>query len=165
MFNKLKEMFTNADRTGIVVLAPVKGEVVPVTQVSDPTFGEEILGKGVAIKPAGNRVVAPVDGTVEQMFETGHAVSLVSEGGAEILIHVGLDTIKLGGEHFKIHAHAGDKVKTGDVLIEFDREKIQQAGYDTITPVIVCNTADYASVETHTDTQGNELDRLIVCKK
>lgn len=129
--------------------APVAGEVVAITEVSDPTFGEEILGKGVAIKPANGRVVAPCDATVDMMFETGHAVSLVADCGAEILIHVGLDTVNLKGEHYTVHAKNGDHVKKGDLLMEFDPEAIKAAGYDIITPVVICNSGDYGTITPH----------------
>ena len=136
----------------IQLFAPVAGEAVPIDQVSDPTFGEKILGDGIAIKPAEGKVLAPCDGTVEQIFETGHAVTLTSLGGAEILIHVGIDTVELNGKHYTIHAHDGDKVKTGDLLIEFDAAAIAAEGYDTITPVVICNTDDFSAIKPHTGT-------------
>lgn len=134
----------------IRIFAPVAGEAVPITQVSDPTFGEEILGKGVAIKPSQGKVFAPCDGKVDMMFETGHAVSLVAAGGAEVLIHVGLDTVELKGQYYTIHAHNGDPVKQGDLLIEFDADAIAAAGYDIITPVVICNSDDYTAITPHT---------------
>lgn len=136
----------------IQVFAPVAGEAVPISQVSDPTFGEEILGKGVAIKPSEGKIFAPCDGKVDMMFETGHAVSLVSDGGAEILIHVGLDTVELKGKHYTIHAHNGDEVKKGDLLIEFDPEAITAEGYDVITPVVICNSDAYKDIRPHSGT-------------
>lgn len=93
-----------------VICAPVAGEAVPISEVSDPTFGQEILGKGIAIRPADGKVVAPCDATVDMMFDTGHAVSLVASFGAEILIHTGLDTVNLKGKHYKIHCKSSDKV-------------------------------------------------------
>lgn len=135
---------------GIVVAAPVAGEAVPISEVSDPTFGDEILGKGVAIRPSQGKIFAPFDGTVDMMFETGHAVNLISEGGVELLIHVGLDTVKLKGEHYTAHVKNGDAIKKGQLLLEFDPAAIAAAGYDVITPIVVCNTADYASVTPHT---------------
>lgn len=129
------------------LFAPLEGQVVSVKEVSDPTFSEEILGKGVAIRPTGNTVVAPCDGTVSMMFDTGHAVTLVGPLGAEILIHVGLETVQLKGQHFTVHASNGDTVKAGQPLITFDREAIAAAGYDTITPMVICNSGDYSSVE------------------
>lgn len=147
------------------VCAPVAGEVVPVTQVSDPTFGEEILGKGIAIKPTDGRVYAPCDGTIDLMFDTGHAVSMTSDFGAEILVHIGLETIKLNGEHYTIHAKNGDKVKAGDLLIEFDRDAIAAAGYDTITPVVICNSGDYSHFKAYTGMTAAVGDKVIGLKK
>ena len=132
----------NAD----VIAAPVAGEAVESAQINDPTFGEEMLGKGMAIKPAEGKVYAPFDGTVALVFDTKHAVSLVSEKGAEVLIHVGLDTVMLKGEHYTAHVESGATVKKGDLLLEFDMEAIKAAGYDTITPVLVCNADDYKDV-------------------
>ena len=132
------------------ISAPVAGEVVPVADVNDPTFSEEMLGKGIAIRPSEGKVVAPCDASVDMMFDTGHAVSLVADNGAEILIHIGLDTVNLKGKHYTVHAKTGDKVKKGDLLIEFDAAAIAAEGYDTITPVVICNSADYKTVETLT---------------
>ncbi len=134
----------------IQIFAPVAGEAVPISEVSDPTFGEEILGKGIAIKPTEGKVFAPCDGKVDMMFETGHAVSLVSDGGAEVLIHVGLDTVSLKGKHYTIHAHNGDQVKKGDLLIEFDVAAITAEGFDVITPVVICNSDAYGAIQPHT---------------
>ncbi|HIT33645.1 MAG TPA: PTS glucose transporter subunit IIA [Candidatus Faecousia intestinigallinarum] len=131
------------------ICAPVSGEAVPISQVSDPTFGEEVLGKGIAIRPTDGKVVAPCDATVDMMFETGHAVSLIADCGAEVLIHVGLDTVSLKGKHYTVHAKNGDKVKKGDLLMEFDYQAIAADGFDTITPVVICNSADYTTFETH----------------
>lgn len=156
MFN-FKKMFQN----DIKILAPVKGEAVPISEVSDPTFGEEILGKGIAIKPEQGKVVSPVKGTVVLMIDTGHAVSLLSDDGVEILIHIGLDTVQLKGQHFTTHAKTGDKVNVGDLLIEFDVESIKQAGYDVITPVVICNTADFKEIHTFAGKPVQEGDEII----
>ncbi len=164
MFASLKKKlgFTAAE---IAVSAPSAGQAVPLSEVNDPTFSEEILGKGAAIIPSEGRVVSPVDGTVELMFDTGHAVSLRSDSGAEILIHVGLDTVKLAGKHYTIHCKNGDKVGRGDLLLEFDLEAIRAEGYDPITPVIICNSEAYASVQAHTGTTVAALDALLTLKK
>ena len=140
--------FGMGNESKIVIGAPVEGTVVALSEVSDPTFGEEILGKGIAIIPSVGRVVAPADGTVGIIFETKHAISILTDEGTELLIHIGLDTVALKGEHFKTHVKNNDKIKKGDLLIEFDIEQIKAAGYDVITPVIVCNTADYKNIET-----------------
>ena len=143
--------------------APVAGEAVPISQVSDPTIGEEILGKGIAIRPTEGKVLAPCDGKVDMMFDTGHAVTLVADFGAEVLIHVGLDTVNLKGKHYTIHAHAGDTVKKGQLLIEFDMEAIRAEGYDVITPMVICNSTDFPTFQTHvgqTVTNGDVVIEL-----
>ena len=141
--------------------APVAGEAVASGEVNDPTFAEEMLGKGMAIKPSAGRVVAPCDANVDMMFETGHAVSLTTEGGVEMLIHVGIDTVNLQGKHYTVHCKAGDKVKKGQLLIEFDKDAIAGEGYDTITPVVVCNSDDFAAFETVTGKTVAEGDTVI----
>lgn len=131
----------------IQIGAPAAGAAVPIREVSDPTFGEEILGKGVAIKPSDGRIYAPADGEITLLFDTLHAVSLTSEEGVEILVHVGLDTVALKGQYFTAHVATGDKVKKGTLLLTVDLEQIKAAGYDVITPMIICNTDDYSAVE------------------
>ncbi|MEG1847010.1 MAG: PTS glucose transporter subunit IIA [Lachnospiraceae bacterium] len=149
----------------ITLGAPIQGEAVPISAVSDPTFGEEILGKGIAIKPSIGRVVAPADGVINIMFDTKHAISMTTDTGVEILIHIGLDTVKLGGEHFTSHVQADDKVKAGDLLLEFNIDKIQEAGYDIISPIVICNTADYKDVVGITGHTVQPLDEIIQLMK
>ena len=146
LFQSLFGGSKEAPSKGYQIYAPVAGQAVAISEVSDPTFGEEILGKGMAIKPSEGKVFAPCDASVDVMFDTGHAVSLISDDGVEVLIHVGLDTVNLKGEHFTAHTKSGDKVKKGQLLIEFDKDAIAAAGYDTITPVVICNTPDYAAI-------------------
>lgn len=160
MFNKFKDAFGLGNKKN-VILAPVEGEVCPLSEVSDPTFGMEILGKGVAIKPSRGRVVAPVSGVITIMFDTKHAVSITSDTGAEILIHIGLDTVNLKGEHFKSFVKADDRVKAGDLLVEFDISKITEAGYDVITPVVICNSDNFPELKTITGKAVKELDEII----
>lgn len=131
----------------VVIAAPLEGTVVPLESVNDPTFAEGILGKGVAIQPTAGVVVSPVNGTVASIFDTGHAVGLISEDGAEVLIHVGLDTVNLKGKHFTVKKAAGDAVKVGDVILEFDKDAIVAAEYEVITPVIISNHFNYQEVE------------------
>lgn len=140
---------------GIEIGAPVRGKAVPVTEVSDPTFGDELLGKGVAIIPTDGNVYAPADGTIEMLFDTLHAVSMTTSDGVELLVHIGLDTVSLKGEHFTAHKATGDTVKKGDLLITMDLEAVKAAGFDVITPMVVCNTADYQAVEPIT---GEEIE-------
>ncbi|MEE1036206.1 MAG: PTS glucose transporter subunit IIA [Oscillospiraceae bacterium] len=145
--------------------APVAGNAVPVSQVPDPTFAEELLGKGIAIEPTEGKVYAPCNATVDMMFETGHAVSLVADFGAEVLIHVGLETVSLKGKHFTVHAANGDKVKKGDLLIEFDLEAIKAEGFNTITPMLVCNSADYGTFNTSVGKAVTNADVVIELAK
>ena len=130
------------------VYAPVAGNVVAISEVPDPTFSEGLMGNGVAIQPTDGKICAPCNGTVDMMFDTGHAVSLVSESGIELLIHVGLETVGLNGAPFKIRVKSGDKVKKGDLLMTVDLEAVKNAGLNTITPVLVCNTDDYSTFNT-----------------
>lgn len=130
-----------------VLGAPVKGTAVSLEKVNDPTFRDGLLGKGMAVIPTEGRIYAPSDGEIGMVFETLHALSMTSESGAEILIHVGLDTVKMKGEGFSAHVQAGDKVRKGELLLEMDLERIRLAGYDTITPVLVCNTDAFAEIE------------------
>ena len=148
-----------------VIGAPVAGEAVASSEINDPTFGEEMLGKGLAIKPSDTKVYAPFDGTVAMVFDTKHAVSLVSEKGAEVLIHVGLDTVSLKGEHFTTHVENGATVKKGDLLLEFDKEAIAAAGFDTIIPIVICNTDDYKEIKRMTGTQVTVGDTIMELEK
>lgn len=150
---------------GIEIGSPVKGKAVPISQVSDPTFGEEILGKGVAIQPEEGKIYAPEDGTIEMLFDTKHAVSMTTTEGVELLVHIGLDTVALKGEHFTAHKGNGDAVKKGDLLISVDLEAVKAAGYDVITPMVVCNTSDYQTVEAVTDTEVKPGDTVLILKK
>ena len=145
-----------------VVYAPVKGKAIPSSQVSDPTFAAEALGKGMAIIPSEGRVVAPFDGTVELMYDTGHAVALASDDGVEVLIHVGIDTVNLQGKGYHVHVATGDRVHKGALLIEFDMDVIREAGYDPVTPVIVTNSDEYQDVRMRIPvTDGEEV--LEIC--
>lgn len=140
-------LFDVFKKKGIVLGSPLEGECVSLKQVNDPTFSEEILGKGIAVVPVNGKVYAPADCEITTVFPTDHALGLTTAEGVEILIHIGLDTVKLSGQHFTIHTETGAKVSKGDLLLEADIEQIKAAGYDVITPMIVCNTSDYASVE------------------
>lgn len=146
--------------SSIKISAPVSGKLVNIKEVSDPTFSEEILGRGVAIIPSGSQICAPADGTISTVFPTGHAAALTTTDGVEILIHVGLDTVKLDGKHFTIHASEGQKVSKGDLLLEADLEQIRAEGYDVITPVIICNSDEFSGfhpLEPGDVSQGDEI--------
>ena len=156
--------FLKKKEVGEVIGSPIEGEAVVSAEISDPTFGEELLGKGLAIKPAVGKVYAPADGTIGMVFDTKHAISMTTEGGAELLIHVGLDTVTLNGAPFTVHVAADDKVKKGDLMAEFDMDMIKEAGLETITPVIVCNSDDFKEVVRFTGKTvkpGDEIMRLL----
>lgn len=141
-----KKLFGKKDNS-LKLVSPIKGETIAIEEVNDPTFASGMLGKGVGIKPAEGKVVAPTAGEITIMFPTKHAVSILSEDGAEILIHIGLDTVNLQGQHFTSHVEVGQKVKAGDLLLEFDIEKITEAGYDVTSPMLVCNPDAFETVE------------------
>ena len=129
-----------------VIAAPVSGKAESLKDVNDPVFSSGAMGKGAAIKPSGNQVVAPFDGEVQIAFPTGHAYGLKSDKGAEVLIHIGIDTVSLDGKGFDAKVQANQRVKKGDVLATFDSSVITEAGLDDTTMVIVTNTADFEAV-------------------
>ena len=145
--------------------APMAGKAVPITEVPDPTFAECMLGNGIAIEPAEGKVYAPCDATVDMMFDTGHAVSLVADCGAEVLIHVGLETVSLEGKPFTVHVANGDKVTKGQLLLEADLEAIKAAGLPTITPMLICNTDEYPTFNTFVGKEVTNEDVVIALAK
>jgi len=147
------------------IYAPMAGKAVPITEVPDPTFAEGMLGNGIAILPADGKVYAPCDATVDMMFTTGHAVSLIADCGAEILIHVGLETVSLEGKPFTVHVANGDKVKKGQLLIEADLDAIAAAGLNTITPMVICNTDNYPTCNTFVGKDVTNEDVVIELAK
>ena len=130
------------------VLSPMTGTVLALDQVPDTTFASGLLGSGAAIIPSDNKVIAPFAGEVASLFATKHAIGLLSDSGIEVLIHVGIDTVKLDGKPFTAHVKVGDKVQPGDLLLEFDRQAIIDAGYDLATPIIISNSDEYREVAT-----------------
>lgn len=159
MLAKLKNIFKGDD--GIVLSSPIEGIAVAISEVPDPTFGDEILGKGFAVRPTTGRVVAPFDGEVTLVFDTLHAITLTSAQGVEILIHVGLETVGLKGAPFKAHATTGSHVKAGDLLLEFDMAAIRDAGCETICPIVITNTDSYAKIEQTYTGNVKELDAVM----
>lgn len=130
----------------MVLVSPLEGKVVPLAEVPDQVFASGALGKGVAVEPSVGKLFAPADGTITTLFPTGHAVGLTTTDGAEILMHIGMDTVSLDGEGFEAAIKQGDTVKKGDLLVSFDIEKIKAAGLPVITPVVVTNTNEYLDV-------------------
>ena len=126
--------------------SPLEGELLALKEVNDPAFAGELMGRGAAVKSPQGKVVAPFDGEVTVLFPTKHAIGLHSVDGVDLLVHVGLDTVNLEGKYFTAHVEQGAKIRKGDVLIEFDEAAIRAAGYDTTTPVVVTNAADYGKI-------------------
>lgn len=148
---------------GVSLVSPLTGDAVPLSETGDPAFAAEALGKGIAVKPSEGKVFAPCDATVSAVM--GHAVGLTCDNGAELLIHVGIDTVNLDGKHYTGHVEDGQRVKAGDLLLEFDIAAIEKEGYRTITPVIVTNSDDYAEVERKNGAVTACKDMLMTLKR
>ncbi len=142
----LEEKVTIPLNTGLNIVSPLEGHMIELSQVNDVTFSSGVMGNGVAIIPTKGQVVAPFDGTIDVFFKTHHAIGLRSETGVELLIHVGLDTVNLEGKYFTPHRKQGDTIKTGDVILEFDIEKIKKAGYELVTPIIITNSQQFMDI-------------------
>ena len=148
-----------------VLSACLNGTVVPLADVKDEAFASGALGDGIAIEPADGELVAPADGEISSTFETHHAVGMTTADGAELLMHIGIDTVKLGGKHFTYLVNEGDKVKKGQLLIRFELEAIKTEGYPVTTPLIVCNTDDYAAVTAKASGTVKQGDALLELKR
>ena len=147
-----------------VLYACLNGTVVPLADVKDEAFASGALGDGIAIEPSDGELVAPADGEISSTFETHHAVGMTTVDGAELLMHIGIDTVKLGGKHFTYLVNEGDKVKKGQPLIRFELEAIKAEGYPVTTPLIVCNTDDYAAVAAKASGTVKQGDALLELK-
>lgn len=147
-----------------VLAACLTGTVVPLADVKDEAFASGALGDGIAIEPTDGELVAPADGEISSTFETHHAVGMTTTDGAELLMHIGIDTVKLGGKHFTYLVNEGDKVKKGQPLIRFELEAIKAEGYPVTTPLIVCNTDDYAAVAAKASGAVKQGDALLELK-
>lgn len=130
----------------VVLLSPLSGKTVELSDVNDPTFAEKILGDGTAIIPYEGELCSPLDGVVESIAETSHAIAISGDNGAEVLMHIGIDTVELKGEGFSVKVSVGERVKAGDVLIDFDIDIIKSAGYETVTPIIITNSDNYSRI-------------------
>ena len=142
MFDSLKKMFEKNAKT-ISLKAVEDGRTIPMDEVNDQTFAQELLGPGIAIVPSNGTVVSPVNGTIATVMDTKHAVCIQGEDGLELIVHAGLDTVELNGKYYQTYKEIGDQVKAGDVLLEFDLEEITKAGYDVTTPIVITNLGDY----------------------
>lgn len=162
MFDSLKKMFEKNAKT-ISLKAVEDGRTIPMDEVNDQTFAQELLGPGIAIVPSNGTVVSPIDGTIATVMDTKHAVCIQGEDGLELIVHAGLDTVELNGKYYQTYKEIGDQVKAGDVLLEFDLEEIAKAGYDVITPIVITNLGDYKITKCLTGQQvkaGEEVIQL-----
>lgn len=160
----LEENKMISDNKETIIYAPVSGKVICREDIPDETFASGIMGEGVGIKPEEEIIVAPFDGEITSVVDTGHAVGLTSSDGVELLIHVGVDTVKMQGDGFQVFVTEGQKVKTGEKLLKFDRDKIRKAGYSDTTAVLVTNSDDYSSVKTVAE-NVKQKDTVIIIEK
>ena len=160
----LEENKMISDNKETIIYAPVSGKVICREDIPDETFASGIMGEGVGIKPEEEIIVAPFDGEITSVVDTGHAVGLTSSDGVELLIHVGVDTVKMQGDGFQVFVTEGQKVKTGEKLLKFDRDKIRKAGYIDTTAVLVTNSDDYSSVKTVAE-NVKQKDTVIIIEK
>lgn len=130
-----------------ILASPLKGEIKDLSEVADKVFSEKVLGNGVAIIPSEGKLISPVEGIVSVVFPTGHAVAVTSNKGAEILMHIGFNTVSLDGKYFKLNVTQGETVNKGDLLVEFNIDKIKEEGFDITTPIVITNTNDYSNIE------------------
>ena len=141
--------------------AHLSGKIVNLDNVPDEAFSTGILGEGVAIEPDECVLYAPCDGNVVKVFDTKHAVNIVSDEGCEILLHIGIDTVKLSGRFFESHVKDGDRIHKGDRLVTFDAEGIRKAGYKTVTPMVICNSDEYEKINILTDKNVSAGEKII----
>ena len=149
------------DDCDLSVNSPVAGKTIPLTQVSDEVFASGVLGKGIAVQPASGKILAPADATVSMIYPTLHAIGLILDSGIEMMIHIGIDTVKLNGKYFEKHVQDGDHVKKGQLLVSFDMQKIEQAGYDLTTTVVVTNSKNYAAIGSTNKNNVTNNDQLL----
>ena len=162
MFDSLKKMFEKNAKT-ISLKAVEDGRTIPMDEVNDQTFAQELLGPGIAIVPSNGTVVSPINGTIATVMDTKHAVCIQGEDGLELIVHAGLDTVELNGKYYQTYKEIGDQVKAGDVLLEFDLEEITKAGDDVTTPIVITNLGDYKITKCLTGQQvkaGEEVIQL-----
>lgn len=135
----LRSLFSRKKQQEVTFLAPLTGTIVPLSEVPDPVFAGKVVGDGVAILPSADTLVAPIDAKITHLFPTNHAIGLSTEGGLELLMHIGIDTVKLNGQGFTSFVSVGDQVKAGDKLIRFDKAVLEAAGCPIVTPIVITN--------------------------
>ena len=147
------------------LITPVTGTIIPLKNVKDEVFASEAMGQGVAIVPNDNTIKSPVAGTISAVYPTGHAIGIISQYGAEVLIHIGIDTVELNGQFFKTLVQQNQKVSVGESLVEFDREAISEAGFDTTVMLIITNTPNYNVVVTENTLAGTDEQILTLTSR
>ena len=164
MFGYKDEVQETAESGAQTLYSPLEGTAIPLSEVKDATFASEVLGKGMAVIPSKGEVKAPCDATVSTIFDTKHAIGLAIDSGLELLIHIGVDTVELGGKFYTAHVKDGDQVKKGQTLITFDMDAIKGEGYDVTTPLIVTNTDDYEEVKMLTEGAVDNSSKVLEVK-
>lgn len=152
---------TPGKETNLTLYSHLYGKIIALEDVDDEVFSQKILGDGIAIEPKEGKLYAPCDAKVDSVFDTKHAINLITQDGCEILLHIGIDTVKLGGKHFKVHVSDGQDVAKGDLLISFDIGKIKSEGFKTTTPMVICNTDEYTSIKSISSGMVSPKDRVI----
>ncbi|HLQ39965.1 MAG TPA: beta-glucoside-specific PTS transporter subunit IIABC [Tetragenococcus sp.] len=161
----LSENVTESSEEEMTIATPLAGKVVALNQINDEVFAGGAMGKGVAIEPADNQVIAPMACTVQALYPTLHAVGLLLDNGVELLIHIGQDTVELEGRYFEKQAEIGDRLQAGDPIVSFDAQAIRKAGYELLTPIIVTNSSQFAEIKATTATTVNEKAALLFIKQ
>lgn len=164
LFDSLKKSMGLGAEQGTVIKAPLTGEIVPIEDVPDPVFADKVVGDGIAINPTGSVMVAPCDGEIGKIFETNHAFSMETATGVELFVHFGIDTVELKGEGFKRIASEGQQVKAGDPVIEVDLDFLKAKAKSVITPVVISNMDDVASLEKSSGSVVEGSDDLLIVK-
>lgn len=155
------QLFENKKRKEYTLASPATGTIVPLEKVPDPLFSTKMLGEGIAVQPLEGKIYAPADGKIIQVIDTLHAISMITDFGAELIVHVGLDSVKMNGGPFTPHVKNDDMVKRGDLLLTVDLKAIEDAGFQTVTPVIVCNISDYEKFISINEQSVNAGDTIL----
>lgn len=152
-------------KQGYSVKSPCDADTIALKDVNDPTFSQEMLGKGIALQPQNGHIASPVNGTVSMVFPTGHAFGVVSDEGVEVLVHIGIDTVNMKGDGFTSLKKQGDQVAAGDAVIEADLNRIKEAGYDPTIMVVITNTQNFSSVKGKENISAKQGDEIITVEK
>ena len=160
----LKNLFKR-NRRSFMLYSHLSGKLVPLRNVEDEVFSSGMLGDGIAVEPISNKLFSPCSGTVGHIFDTRHAINIVSDFGCEILLHIGLDTVKLKGKGFDIKVKEGDRVNKGDLLCIFDTEIIKNGGLKTTTPMVITNSGEYSKIEARPQCDINAGDSVLKIEK